>query len=153
MESTNRRRRRQKGYPCNALRLLIRLWGIITSTGKNPKPKHFSTCTFHIHIHICLSSYNLCALYGTDIIAEMFTFIRYFHLLCARIIFFFSSFLFFCSLGFFVLCCFVSLLMFLFQFSFALSVSLCEGFVCFFLLALCACVLFSLDYIFSLFVR
>ncbi|XP_031618334.1 uncharacterized protein LOC116337699 [Contarinia nasturtii] len=32
MESTNRRRRRQKGYPCNALRLLIRLWGIITST-------------------------------------------------------------------------------------------------------------------------
>lgn len=115
MESTNRRRRRQKGYPCNALRLLIRLWGIITSTGKNPKPKHFSTCTFHIHIHICVSSYNLCALYGTDIIAEMFTFIRYFHLLCARFIFFFSSILFFCSLGFFVLCCFVSLLMFLFQ--------------------------------------
>lgn len=34
MESTNRRRRRQKGYPCNALRLLIRIWGIITSTGK-----------------------------------------------------------------------------------------------------------------------
>lgn len=122
MESTNRRRRRQKGYPCNALRLLIRLWGIITSTGKNPKPKHFSTCTFHIHIHICVSSYNLCALYGTDIIAEMFTFIRYFHLLCARFIFFFSSILFLCSLGFFVSCCFVSLLMFLFQ---CLFCSLC----------------------------
>lgn len=40
MESTNRRRRRQKGYPCNALRLLIRLWGIITSIGKMLNPNH-----------------------------------------------------------------------------------------------------------------
>lgn len=33
MESTNRRRR-QKSYPCNGLRPLIRLWGIVTSIGK-----------------------------------------------------------------------------------------------------------------------
>lgn len=144
MESTNRRRRRQKGYPCNALRLLIRLWGIITSTGKNPKPKHFSTCTFHIHIHICVSSYNLCALYGTDIIAEMFTFIRYFHLLCARFIFFFSSILFFCSLGFFVLCCFVSLLMFLFQCLFcSFCLPLWRVRVFFFACAVCMCFVLS----------
>lgn len=52
MESTNRRRRRQKGYPCNALRLLIRLWGIITSIGKKktlntfPTNKHKRSCIY-----------------------------------------------------------------------------------------------------------
>lgn len=34
MESTNRRRR-QKSYPCNGLRPIIRLWGIVTSIGKH----------------------------------------------------------------------------------------------------------------------
>lgn len=70
MESTNRRRRRQKGYPCNALRLLIRLWGIITSIGKNQNESIFDVfsllCSYHVNFshengHIiweCLHSYE-----------------------------------------------------------------------------------------------
>lgn len=38
MESTNRRRR-QKSYPCNGLRPIIRLWGIVTSIGKHWKER------------------------------------------------------------------------------------------------------------------
>lgn len=104
MESTNRRRRRQKGYPCNALRLLIRLWGIITSTGKKSKskPTEFQNFTFNFRcvrclfrrimksIHSTYKSYNIDEI---DIILVCLQFIRY-----ILILFSFSFFCFrFCS--------------------------------------------------------
>lgn len=69
MESTNRRRRRQKGYPCNALRLLIRIWGIITSTGKifikfkQNSSSYFFSFFFFFFVRLLVSTCSVVCLY------------------------------------------------------------------------------------------
>lgn len=92
MESTNRRRRRQKGYPCNALRLLIRLWGIITSIGKN------KIDTFNVS-HCCVS---------LNLSMKSALFRKCLHL---SDIFIFALILFVCTVSFCLSCVFCNLVM------------------------------------------